>query len=93
MENNGNRDEIFIFTTGTWEGKNLYYLLKYYDFIHGLSFEVKKFYNYKNSKDSLLLFSQLDLNNFSNQKHINYKSTNLLSGFYITNLFKTDDGF
>ena len=76
----GNKDKLLIYTVGNWEGKNLYYILRYYDLIYSLPFQVERYVE-SQEDDTILLCAFSDLHIF-NQTDIDYESINNLEGFY-----------
>ena len=64
--------DIYVYTDESWQGRNLYYMLLYYDLIYSLPFDVNKFSNNIIKSTSVIFCTEIDLNQFnSNQYSIN----------------------
>jgi len=85
MRNEGENDRLLIYTFGGWEGKNLYYMLKYYDLIYSLPFQVERYVESDGYEDVIILCAYPDLDNF-NKNYLNYSSINNLDGVYSIDL-------
>ncbi len=82
MEKSGN-NKLIIYTSGHYQGKNLYYILKYYDMIHLLPFQVKSLEESdRKSNDTTFFCAENDLKYF-NKNTGKAKKIKNLKGFYL----------
>ena len=65
----GRREEVFVYIGEPWEDINLFYLLKYYDLIYSLPFEVSQYKDQKEKTSSVILCTEKDLNHFQVLKY------------------------
>ena len=65
----GRREEVFVYIGEHWEDINLFYLLKYYDLIYSLPFEVSQYKDQKEKTSSVILCTEKDLNHFQVLKY------------------------
>ena len=64
--------DIYVYIDKSGLGRNLYYMLLYYDLIYSLPFDVNKFSNNIIKSTSVIFCTEIDLNQFnSNQYSIN----------------------
>ena len=85
MRNEEKNDKLLIYTFGGWEGKNLYYMLKYYDLIYSLPFQVERYIEPHGYEHAIILCVYPDLDNL-NKKYTKYRSINNLEGVYSIDL-------
>ena len=82
MEKSG-YDKLIIYTSGHYQGKNLYYILKYYDMIHSLPFQVKSLEESDRESNNITFFcAENDLKHFNKNTEKAKKIKNL-KGFYL----------
>ena len=65
----GRREEVFVYIGEPWEDINLFYLLKYYDLIYSLPFEVGQYKDQQEKISSVILCTEKDLNHFQVLKY------------------------
>ena len=64
--------DVYVYTDKSGHGRNLYYILSYYDLIHSLPFEIHEYSNSIKQSPYIVLCSDSDLNEFNiNQYSIN----------------------
>ena len=57
-------ENIYVYTDKSGHGRNLYYILSYYDLIHSLPFDINVYSN-SIKKSSIILCSDSDLDQFN----------------------------
>ena len=60
-------EDIYVYTDKSGHGRNLYYMLSYYDLIHSLPFEIHEYSNSIKQTPYIVLCSDLDLDQFNNK--------------------------
>ena len=58
-------EDIYVYTDRSGHGRNLYYMLSYYDLIHSLPFELHEYSNRIKQSPYIVLCSDLDLDQFN----------------------------
>ena len=82
MEKSGN-NKLIIYTSGHYQGKNLYYILKYYDMIYLLPFQVKSLEESDRKSDGTTFFCEENDLKYFNKYTGNVKKIRNLKGFYL----------
>ena len=62
--------DIYVYTDESWQGRNLYYMLIYYDFIYSLPFAINEYSNNVIKSPSVLFCTKMDLNQFNSKQYI-----------------------
>ena len=63
-------EDIYVYIDKSGLGRNLYYMLLYYDLIYSLPFEVNKFSNNIIKSTSVIFCTEIDLNQFRDFIHV-----------------------
>ena len=58
-------EDVCVYTDKSGHGRNLYYILSYYDLIHSLPFEIHEYSNSIKQTPYIVLCSDLDLDQFN----------------------------
>ena len=61
--------DVYVYTDKSGHGRHLYYILSYYDLIHSLPFDVNLYSNSLKPSPSIVLCSDLDLDEFNAKKY------------------------
>ena len=65
----GRWEDVFVYIGEPWEDINLFYLLKYYDLIYSLPFEVSQYKDQQEKISSVIFCTEMDLNHFQSKKY------------------------
>ena len=68
--------DVYVYIDKSGHGRNLYYMLSYYDLVHSLPFHINEYSNSIKQSPYIVLCSDSDLNEFN----INQYSINKISG-------------
>ena len=68
--------DIYVYTDESWQGRNLYYMLLYYDLIHSLPYAINVYSNNVIKSPSVMFCTKMDLNQFDSKQY----SINKISG-------------
>ena len=77
----GKWDDVFVYTSESWQGRNLYYMLKYYNMVYSLPFNVLEFSKQDNNTPSIIFFTLADINVFQS-KGLLYNKLDYLDNVY-----------
>ena len=78
-----NNNKLIVYTSGYHQGKNLYYILKYYDMIYSLPFQVENLTDSKYEINNATLFCAVNDLEYFNKNKNNLEKIKNLNGFYI----------
>ena len=76
-------NKLVIYTSGHYQGKNLYYLLKYYDMIYSLPFKIETLEASNKKKNNVNFFCAKNDLHFFNKSIDKEKKVKNLNGFYL----------
>lgn len=62
-------EKLLIYTFGSHQGKNLYYILKYYNFLNPLTFKIDNLTEFNHTDNAVKLCAYSDLETFSKAKY------------------------